>query len=61
MTSTKRPKLRTHAFYATPNGHRGQDGTPICHCGSLKTAAVHRVREQTDEQRAAQARRIGDR
>lgn len=55
---TGRARLRTHAFHAS--GHTDGAGVPICHCGSLKTAAVHHLGDRTDEQRAAEARRIGD-
>lgn len=53
------PKLRPHPYQASTN--LDADGVPICVCDSAKTASVHRVRELTDEQRAAEKRRIGDR
>lgn len=55
---TAKPRLRRCAFW--PSGITDAQDTPICHCGSLKTDAVHRTVELTDEQRAADARRIGD-
>ena len=56
--SNKEPKLATHDFI--PSGQNAI-GVPICTCGSLRTDAVHRRAGLTDEQRAAQARRTGDR
>lgn len=53
-----RPKLRKHAF--TPTGRRTY-GARICTCGSLEGDSVHRVPEQTDEQREIDARRVGER
>lgn len=50
--------LRRHAF--TPSG-KHDFGRPICVCGSLKNASLHRVPERTDEERAAEARRVGER
>lgn len=54
---TAKPKLRTHAFW--PSGTRSY-GVAVCHCGSLKTDAVHRD-TTTPDQQAAEARRIGER
>lgn len=54
-----RPRLRSHPYTASTN--LDADGVPICTCDSAKAASVHRVRELDDEQRAAQARRIGER
>jgi hypothetical protein len=58
--TTKRPKLRRCGFI--PSGWSDSRGVRICTvCGGLETHALHRVPEVTDEQRAADARRIGDR
>ena len=59
MTSG-RPKLRRCGFI--PSGWCDSKNVRICMaCGGLETDALHRTTELTDEQRAADARRIGDR
>lgn len=50
--------LRTHPFH-----HSGQwdwRGRALCECGSIKGASIHQVPERTDEERAEEARRMGE-
>jgi hypothetical protein len=37
-----RPRSRPHRFRADPLGLTDYAGAPLCRCGSLQTAAVHR-------------------
>ncbi len=54
------PKLRRCGFI--PSGWCDSKQVRICMaCGGLETDALHRTTELTDEQRAAQMRRIGER
>lgn len=53
------PILRHHQF--EHSGYETYNKVPICTCGSDLDASVHRPRERTDEERAAEARRIGER
>lgn len=59
MSPEPKPRLRRCAFY--PTTATAVDGTRICSCGGLETDAVHRKAVTTDEDRAADARRIGER
>ena len=54
---TARP-LRRHVFM--PSGKQAF-GRRICTCGSREFDSIHRVPEQTDEQRAHEQRRVGER
>ncbi|HVG83151.1 MAG TPA: hypothetical protein VM820_01490 [Vicinamibacterales bacterium] len=54
---TARP-LRRHAFVSSG---KQAFGRRICTCGSLERDSIHRVPEVTEEQRAADARRVGER
>lgn len=52
------PPLRRHVFVSSGTrafGHR------ICRCGSREKDAIHRVPEVSEEQRAVEARRTGER
>ncbi len=54
------PRLRRCGFI--PSGWCDSKHVRICSaCGGLETDALHRTTELTDEQRAAQMRRVGDR
>lgn len=62
---TAKPRLARCMFKpsgrSVPAAKTGQPDVRICLCGCLETDAIHRTTELSDEQRAAQARRIGDR
>lgn len=62
MTTPDRPQMRRHVFVWSPDSD--WQGIPYCavdECGQPRNSPVHRVRETTDEHRAADARRIGER
>lgn len=50
--------LRRHAFVSSG---KQAFGRRICTCGSLEKDSIHRVPERSDEERAAEARRVGER
>lgn len=52
------PPLRPHRFI--PSGQRAF-GHRICTCGSREFDSIHRVPEQTDEQREHEQRKVGER
>jgi len=56
MTSTP---LRTHDFVW--NAGPEVFGQQECQCGSLRDHTVHKVPQRNDEQRAHEARRVGER
>jgi hypothetical protein len=48
-----------HPFQAGP--HVDGRGARVCErCGSLETERIHRLPDRTEEQRAAEARRMGE-
>jgi len=51
--------VRPHVLHQS--GHRDHRGQAICTCGSTADASIHRVREVSDDERAAEARRMGER
>ncbi len=55
---TKGPRSRPHTFHH--GGDFDAQEMPICTCGSVRSAAVHRVRVLDEDVRAAEARRVGE-
>lgn len=51
--------MRVHLFYPSP--HTTFDGRRVCDlCGCTEAAKVHQVPERSDEERAVEARRLGE-
>lgn len=57
-----RPPLRRHVF--KPGRWRNHRGVRICdewNCGSLETDSIHKLPQQTEEQRQHEQRKTGER
>lgn len=56
----RRRALRLHLFVAS--GQRDYRDVPICSlCDSAADASVHRLEERSDEERAHERRKVGER
>lgn len=53
--------MRVHVYDKDPDGGPDIDDGYLCRCGLPKKNVVHKLPERSDEQRAAEARRVGER
>ena len=61
MSAPDKPKMRRHVFVWSPDSD--WKGIPYCGedgCGQPRNSPVHNVPATSSEQRAAEARRIGE-
>lgn len=52
--------MKVHAFLPDPDNGPTWDGKHLCLCGLPGDHACHEVPERTEEERAVDARRIGE-
>jgi hypothetical protein len=60
MPRGERP-VRIHVYAEDPKSGPDHRGDYRCTCGLSKQNGAHRLRVRSDEERAAEARRIGER
>jgi hypothetical protein len=56
-----RKRIRMHVFVDSPELYEPLTRTRWCTCGLPKKNQVHAVRERTEDERRAEARRLGER
>ena len=50
--------LKVHPFHHS--GHYDWRGRGICDCGSVKDASVHKLPGRSEDEKATEARRVGE-